>query len=179
MASLCSTPPPRTHPRREGLTPSIPPPDPTIPSLLQELGAGGQQKTRSSAALCQLQALCLWQEQNQRHAVELGAVPLLLELLKTHAPAAWYASARTQASPEPTPGEEATVMPCLNLLCSLCNNDDVAAQVAGVPACTATLVALLAGAHAPHSVTVCTARCLTNLTQGLQGQAEALEVRSH
>ena len=163
---------PPTSPRRvrECPAPGLPAPDAALPALLQQCLVGedvpGQQQ-----ALHQLCALTGWEEQNQRQAVQLGAVPLALQLLKTHSPHASH----TQA---PAEENESTILmvKSLSFLYNISTNEDLSDQVAHVPGCASTLVSLVAAA-ASHQVTVLAARCLINLTQTSQvGQDEALKV---
>ncbi|KAF5841972.1 armadillo-type protein [Dunaliella salina] len=166
---------------REPARPGLPDPDPALLPLIRSLLPGGQEAPRALHQLCDLTA---WQEQNQRHALELGVVTPVLQLLEARIPRTWHASAQNgepKATGESPPPEfehanTALILACLTLLSNLSSAQDLADCVAREPACTATLVALLSASAAPLQVTVHCARCLINLTQSnKQAQAEAVK----
>lgn len=177
---------------RERQVPGLPAPDAELEHLVQCLHTTTTvEQGTVLQALHRLCALTVWQEQNQRQAVQLGAVPLVLLQLRANGPAChWHRSSPppADASAHHTtlaqPGEEdAPTLLCvraLSLLCNLSNNEDLAHQVAaGISSCVPVLVALMATAAgaSQHQVTVLAARCLINLTQFSQaGQEEALQV---
>jgi len=173
---------------RELPRPGLAVPDSDLVSLLQTLKgpSGDLQQQDLLSTLHKLCNITSWQEQNQKQAVELGAVGLALQLLKAHAPRELAASTQARMpkgatsdgnETEITERSTVVVMACLSLLGNLSANEDLAAEVAGTPACAATLVSLLAVKGAPEQVIIHAARCLINLTHfNSTILAEALQV---